>query len=221
MNSAASLPPRFRDRTQAGQYLAQRLQHYADQPDVLVLALPRGGVPVAAEVAKALQAPLDLCLVRKLGVPSQPELAMGAIASNHVMVLNQRVIDSLDITPDTVKQVAAKEQQELERRDRLYRSDPDQRHAVEHQTVILIDDGIATGSTLKAAIAILRQQHPKRIVVATPVAPPDIAQMFAALVDEVICLLTPASLRAIGLWYDDFRQTSDAEVCQLLQSRLK
>jgi putative phosphoribosyl transferase len=218
----APLPRRFRDRVQAGQFLAQRLLHYADQPDVLVLALPRGGVPVAAEVAKVLHAPLDICLVRKLGVPNQPELAMGAIASNHVMVLNQRVIDSLNITANTVQQVAAEEQAELERRDRLYRvgsaQGSAQRQSVQGRTVILIDDGIATGSTLQAAIALLRQQQPQRLVVATPVAPPSTATSLESLVDETICLLTPEPLRAIGMWYDDFRQTSDAEVCELLES---
>ena len=206
---------RFSDRSEAGQQLAARLESYADRDDVLVLGLPRGGVPVAYEIAKALHLPLDICLVRKLGVPGQVELAMGAIASDEILVLNQDVLRSLHIPDSAVLEVAAVEKQELERRDRLYRGD---RPALPicDRTVILVDDGIATGSTLRAAIAILRQQKPAQIVIAVPVAPPTSCEALEALVDKVICLITPDRLNSIGQWYHDFSQTTDAEVCELL-----
>jgi putative phosphoribosyl transferase len=182
---------------------------------VLVLGLPRGGVPVAHAVAQALGAPLDLCLVRKLGVPGQPELAMGAIASGGVRVLNTEVVDWLKISSAAVEAVATREQQELQRRDRVYRGDrppPDLRD----RTVILVDDGIATGWTMRAAIAAVRRQRPARLVVAAPVAPPQTYRALQAEVDDVVCLLTPDNLYSISLWYDDFAQTTDAEVCALL-----
>ena len=209
------MKPRFHDRTEAGKLLAAQLGEYADCSDVWVLGLPRGGVPVAYEIAQALNLPLDICLVRKLGVPEQPELAMGAIASGDVMVLNHEVLKSLEISRLALQQVMDTEQQELERRDRAYREnrpEPD----VQGKTVILVDDGIATSSTLRAAIATLRQKHPKEIVVAVPVAPISACESLRAIVDKIICLNTPEPLNSIGIWYVDFSQTSDQEVRHLL-----
>ncbi|MCC5634715.1 phosphoribosyltransferase [Nostoc sp. CHAB 5844] len=206
---------KFRDRHEAGKMLAKRLTAYANCQDLLVLGLPRGGVPVADEIATSLNAPLDICLVRKLGVPNHEELAMGAIASGGVRVLNYDVVDSLGIDSSTIDEVAAKELQELQRRDRAYRGNrplPE----IKNQTVILVDDGIATGSTMRAAIAIIQQQQPQYLVVAVPVAPPITCEQLQAEVDEVVCLVMPESLYAIGLWYQDFSQTTDAEVRNLL-----
>ncbi len=206
---------KFHDRAEAGQCLAQRLKAYTNRQDVLVLALPRGGVPVAYPIAKALNVPLDLCLVRKLGVPGHKELAMGAIATGGIQVLNREVVSSFGISKWQIEAVAAQELEELERRDRTYRgqrSPP----AIQQHVVILVDDGLATGSTMRAAIAALKQQHPQRIIVAIPVAPPDICQHLQAVVDQLICLKTPDPLYAIGSWYQDFSQTTDAEVCELL-----
>ena len=209
---------KFRNRIEAGQMLAKHLTAYANRTDVLVLGLPRGGVPVAFEVAKALNLPLDICLVRKLGVPAHEELAMGAIASGGVRVLNSEVVDSLGIDRRTIDEVAAQELQELQRRDRAYRGD--RPHAqVKNRTVILIDDGIATSSTIRAAIAVLRSQQAQQIVVAVPVAPATTCEQLRAEVDEVICLTTPEPMYAIGLWYEDFSQTSDEEVRDLLAKR--
>jgi len=205
----------LRNRTEAGQLLAKKLTAYANRSDLLVLGLPRGGVPVAFEIATALNAPLDICIVRKLGVPGHEELAMGAIAMGGVMVLNEEVVKGAKIARSIIERVAAREKLELARRDRLYRGDrpfPELRD----RTVILVDDGIATGSTLKAAIAIVRQQQPKSIVVAVPVAPQSTCHELKEEVDEVVCLMMPEPLRAIGLWYDDFLPTSDAEVQDLL-----
>lgn len=205
----------FKDRTEAGRLLATKLMAYANRPDVLVLGLPRGGVPVAYEVAKALHVPLDICLVRKLGVPGHKELAMGAIASGGIRVLNQDVIDWVGISNSEIDRVAAQEQHELERRNHLYRGDrpvPD----LHNQTVILVDDGIATGATLRAAIAALRQQNPAHLIVAVPVAPAEICQQLKAEVDDVICVSLPEALYAIGIWYDNFSQTTDDEVRNLL-----
>ena len=207
---------RFRDRTEAGRLLAAQLAHYADCPNTLVLGLPRGGIPVAYQIAKAINAPLDVWLVRKLGVPGQEELAMGAIASGSVMVLNNEIIQSLGISRKVIHQVAVAEKQELERRDRAYRGDrlpPD----IPGHTIILVDDGIATSSTLRAAIAALQQQQPKRIVVASPVAPPSVCDALRTVVDEVVCLSTPEPLSSIGMWYKDFSQTTDEEVRELLK----
>ena len=206
----------FRDRTDAGRQLAARLTEYADRPDVIVLALPRGGVPVGYEVARALHAPLDVFLVRKLGLPGQEELAIGAIASGGVRVLNREVVDALQIPDEVIETVTAKESRELERRERVYRGDrplPDLRG----QTVILVDDGLATGSSMRAAIAALRQQGPARIVVAVPVGAPQTCAEFEAEADETVCARTPEPFYAVGLWYDDFRQTSDEEVRELLE----
>lgn len=208
---------RFHDRTEAGRYLATKLMHYADRHDVLVLALPRGGVPVAFEVAQALHAPLDVFLVRKLGVPGHEELAMGAIATGGVRVLNLDVVYGLDIPEHLMNAVAAKEQQELDRRERIYRDDrppPD----VHGRTVILIDDGLATGSTMRAAAQALRQQRPARIVVAVPVAAAETCIEFRREVDETVCAFTPTPFAGVGAWYDDFSQTTDEEVCALLEA---
>ncbi len=206
----------FRNRAEAGHLLAQKLIAYAYRPDVLVLGLPRGGVPVAFEVAKALQVPLDIWLVRKLGVPTQKELAMGAIATGGVRVLNQEVVNWLGISDEVIDKVAAQEQQELERRNQVYRGNrpaPD----VRNRTIILVDDGLATGSTMHAAITSLRQQQPDRIVVAVPVAPPSVYKDFKHEADEIVCLQTPELFHAIGVWYVDFSQTTDQEVRDLLE----
>jgi predicted phosphoribosyltransferase len=205
----------YYDRTNAGQRLAQRLRGYANRPDVLVLALPRGGVPVAYEVARALNVPLDVFLVRKLGVPGREELAMGAIATGGVRVLNDEVVHFLDIPEEVIDQVAAAEQQELERREHAYRGErppPD----VRGRTVILIDDGLATGSTMRAAVAALRRQGPARIVVAVPVAAASTCEDLAQEVDEIVCGQMPEPFRAVGLWYRDFSPTADEEVRELL-----
>jgi putative phosphoribosyl transferase len=205
----------FRDRVDAGRTLARLLAAYADRPDVIVLALPRGGVPVAHEIARALHAPLDVFVVRKLGVPGHEELAMGAIATGGVCVLNASVVETLKIPESAITAVTAREQQELARRERLYRGDrppPD----VQRRTVILVDDGMATGSTLRAAVLALRRLQPARIVVAVPVAAPSTCEEFRALVDEVICARTPDPFYAIGIWYEDFDQTGDDEIRRLL-----
>ena len=206
----------FQDRTDAGQELAARLTKYANRPDVLVLALPRGGVPVAYEVAKKIGAPLDVFLVRKLGVPGHEELAMGAIASGGVRVINEDVVRFLNIPDEVIDAVAADEQQELERRGSAYRDErppPD----VKGRVVILIDDGLATGSTMRAAAAALRKQGPARIVVAVPVSAPETCNEFRSEVDEVVCAVTPEPFRGVGLWYKDFSQTTDEEVRELLE----
>jgi erythromycin esterase-like protein/predicted phosphoribosyltransferase len=211
-------PGLFRDRREAGRLLATRLTHYANRPDVLVLALPRGGVPVAYEVASALGAPLDVFVVRKLGVPGYEELAMGAVATGGVRVLNDRLVNRLGIPDDMIDAVAAREQQELARRERLYRDGrppPD----VRGRTVILVDDGLATGATMHAAIQALRQQNPARIVVAVPTASSETCEEMKAEVDEVICAITPEPFEAVGLWYRDFSQTTDEEVRALLARR--
>ena len=208
-------PHYFRDRREAGQLLAKKLSHYANRPDIVVLALPRGGVPVASEVANALRVPLDVYLVRKLGVPGYEELAMGAIASGGVRVLNEQIVNALGIPEDVIDAVASWEQQELERRERIYRGDrppPD----VQSKTVILIDDGLATGATMQAAVRALRQQEPARIVVAVPTAAPETCEQFKAEADEVICAITPEPFYAVGLWYEDFSQTTDEDVRELL-----
>jgi predicted phosphoribosyltransferase len=205
----------FQDRTDAGRRLAAKLLAYADRPEVLVLALPRGGVPVAYEVAQALGAPLDIFLVRKLGLPGQEELAIGAIATGGVRVVNEDVVRVLHIPDDLIDAVAEKEQRELERRERLYRGDRPAPN-VHGRTVILVDDGLATGSTMRAAVAALRQQHPAWIVVAVPVGAPETCALFQEVADEAICGRTPEPFRAVGLWYRDFSQTTDEEVRELL-----
>jgi predicted phosphoribosyltransferase len=205
----------LQNRTEAGQLLAVRLATYANCPDVLVLALPRGGVPVAFEIARKLHLPLDVCLVRKLGVPRHKELAMGAIAAKDTIFINRDVVDWLHIPQEVIEQVAAQEKEELERRDRAYRGNrpfPELRDRI----VILVDDGIATGATIRAAIATLRQQQPKEIIVAVPVVAPSVYQELKAEVDKVICLKKPEPLHSISLWYEDFSQTTDEEVRDLL-----
>ena len=206
----------YRNRSEAGKHLAAQLAKYANREDVLVLALPRGGVPVAFEVAKALRAPLDIFLVRKLGVPGHEELAMGAIATGGVRVLNPDVVDYLGIPASVIDAVAADELRELDRRERAYRGDrpePD----VRGKTVILVDDGLATGSTMRAAAAALRQQGPDRIVVAVPVSAPQTCDEYRMGVDEIICVKTPEPFYGVGLWYADFSQTTDEEVRELLE----
>jgi predicted phosphoribosyltransferase len=211
-----SQPP-FADRRAAGAELAAKLREYARRRDVVVLALPRGGVPVASEVAAALEAPLDVFLVRKLGVPGHRELAMGAIASGGVVVLNDDVIDAYGIPRQAIDDVARDEEAELTRRERAYRptgSPLDLRG----RTVILVDDGLATGSTMKAAVQAVRQHDPARVIVAVPVGAPSTCDEFASLTDETICARTPEPFLAVGQWYDDFSQTTDAEVRALLQA---
>jgi len=209
------MPTLYHDRVEAGRVLARKLGQYADRPDVLVLALPRGGVPVAYEVARALGAPLDVFLVRKLGVPGHEELAMGAIATGGVRVLNRGVVNGLRIPPEVIDAVADREAEELRRREREYRDDrpaPD----VRGKTVILIDDGLATGSTMRSAVMALRRQVPGRLVVAVPIAAPSTCEEFQDEVDEVVCARTPEPFYAVGVWYEDFSQTTDDEVRDLL-----
>lgn len=205
----------FKNRTEAGQALATRLTSFANRTDVLVLALPRGGVPVAAEVAKKLNAPLDVFVVRKLGLPDHPELAMGAIATGGVRVINRDVVDGLQIPELVIDAVAAQEQEELARRQQAYRDDlPAPR--VHGKTVILVDDGIATGSTMIAAVAALRQLGAGRIVVAAPVIARSTFYEIHNAADEVAAVIAPEEFYGVGQWYEDFSQTSDEEVHQLL-----
>jgi putative phosphoribosyl transferase len=206
----------FRDRTDAGRQLAARLERYAGRDDVTVLALPRGGVPVGYEVAEALGAPLDVFLVRKLGVPGHEELAMGAIASGGVRVINDAAVRYLDLTPEVIDQAAEREGKELERRAQAYRDGrpaPDVRGRI----VILVDDGLATGSTMRAAVEALRTLGPARVVVAVPVGSPDVCQAFREVADDVVCGREPEPFYAVGAWYNDFTQTTDDEVRDLLQ----
>ena len=205
----------FRSRGHAGRELAVKLASYARRSDVTVFGLARGGVPVAYEIARALAAPLDVLLVRKLGVPGDDELAMGAIASGGVRVLNEDVIQNADISPSALDMVLRREQQELARRERLYRGERPPL-TVRDAIVILVDDGLATGSTMDAAIQAVRRQRPARIVVAVPVGAWETCEDFRAQVDEVVCLVTPHPFVAVGLWYDDFSQISDDEVRRLL-----
>lgn len=206
---------RLRDRTEAGQRLAKQLMVYAGQPDLLVLGLPRGGVPVAYAIAQALQAPLDVFVVRKLGVPDQPELAFGAIASGGIRVLNDDVVWNLAIDEEMIDAVTAQEQAELTRREQRYRGERPPL-VVRDKTVILVDDGVATGATMRAAIAALHTQQPAKIIAAVGVAPPETCAELADEVDEVVCLLQPDPFWAVGFWFDDFSATSDEEVCALL-----
>lgn len=211
-------PGLFRDRREAGRLLAAKLTAYANRPDVIVLALPRGGVPVADEVARALGAPLDVFVVRKLGVPGYEELAMGAVATGGVRVLNDQLVNRLGIPDHLIDAVAVREGQELARRERLYRGGRPLLD-VRDRTVILVDDGLATGATMHAAIAALRQLHPARIVVAVPTASPETCEEMRAEVDDVICAITPEPFQAVGRWYQDFAQTTDEEVQDLLTRR--
>jgi putative phosphoribosyl transferase len=205
----------FTDRTHAGKELAKALTAYTDHPDSIVLALPRGGVPIAFEIANVLHAPLDVFIVRKLGAPGQPELAMGAIASGGLRVMNDDILGMLRVSEATIAATIAEEQQELERREGLYRGD---RPALKiaGKTVIVVDDGIATGATMRAAVRALKAQQPARLIVAIPTAAVDTCHALRQEVDEVVCLATPEPYIAVGRWYKDFAQTSDAEVQALL-----
>ncbi len=205
----------FHDRRDAGRQLANELEEYANRGDLIVLALPRGGVPVAAEIAARLNAPLDVFTVRKLGVPGHSELAMGAIAPGGVQVLSSDLIDALGIAAPLVAQVAARERLELERRDRAFRGDRPAL-ALRDRIVVLVDDGLATGSTMEAAIVALRQLQPATIVVAVPVGARESCDRIGRLADRIVCLATPPSFSAVGQWYEDFSQTTDAEVRDLL-----
>lgn len=205
----------FHDRADAGRQLAAKLLKYSQRPDTLVLGLPRGGVPVAFEVARALDAPLDVFLVRKLGLPGHEELAMGAIASGGVRVLNEEVVREFGIPHDVIERVTAQELLELERRDREYRGGRP-RPEIEGRTVMIVDDGLATGSTMRAAVAALRRLNPAWIVVAAPVAAPSTCRELQREADEVVCAETPAYFFAVGAWYEDFGQTTDEEIRELL-----
>jgi putative phosphoribosyl transferase len=205
----------FKDRRDAGRQLAERMVEYADRDDTVVLGLPRGGVPVAYEVAQAIHAPLDIFIVRKLGVPGHEELAMGAIASGGVRVLNDDVVRGLRIPEDVIDAVAERQWQELRRREQTYRGDRD-RIPLAGKTAILIDDGLATGSSMRAAVEGLRKQDPKEIVVAVPTAAIETCAMFRDLVEDVICAHTPRPFYGVGAWYEDFAQTTDEEVRDLL-----
>jgi putative phosphoribosyl transferase len=207
---------RFRNRVDAGQRLAEHLSSYADQDEVIVLALPRGGVPVGYEVAAALNAPLDVFIVRKLGIPWHEELAMGALASGGVRILDEDLIRVARVSDQQIERVTAAELEELKRRERQYRGDlpfP----SLTGKTVILVDDGLATGSTMRAAVAALRKEGPSRIVVGVPVAAPDTCNAFRDIADDIVCAETPEPFQAVGLWYEDFSQTTDTEVHDLLE----
>jgi len=204
----------FNDRRQAGRVLAEHLEHYRGRPNLLVLALPRGGVAVGFEVAHALQAPLDVFVVRKLGFPGHEEYAMGAIASGGVRVMNP--LPDATVSPEEVAAVVAREQAELVRRERLYRGDGPA-VSLRGRTVIVVDDGVATGSTMRAAVLAIRQQLPARLVVAVPVGAEDTCEQLRAEADEVVCCATPRPFRAVGLWYRNFPQASDDEVHELLE----
>lgn len=206
----------FEDRRTAGEELAQKLSEYANREDVVVLGLPRGGVPVAFEVAKALKAPLDVFVVRKLGLPGNSELAMGAIASGGVRVMNEDVVHMTDISDEAIENVAEKEQEQLEEREEIYRG---ARPGIDlaDKTVLLIDDGLATGATMRAAVTALREHNPEKIVVAVPTAPPETCSEFEDVVDEMICLTTPRTFMGVGGAYRDFSQTTNEEVRTLLE----
>jgi putative phosphoribosyl transferase len=207
----------FANRIEAGRLLAKKLDAYANRPDLVVLALPRGGVPVGYEVARALNAPLDVFLVRKLGVPGHEELAMGAIAPGGVRVMNNYLVRALNISDQVIDDVAAREQRELERRERLYRGS-DQPLEVRGRIVIVVDDGLATGSTMTAAVSAIKRLKPSQIVVAAPVAARETCAFFNALVDATcVCVMSPDPFDGVGRWYEHFSQTTDEEVCRLLK----
>jgi predicted phosphoribosyltransferase len=210
----------YEDRTAAGRALAARLARYAGRGDVIVLALPRGGVPVAFEVAEALEAPLDLFLVRKLGTPGHRELAMGAIASGGVRVLNDDVVEWYGITPDAIEAIAREEQVELERREAAYREGRPAA-VLEGRVVILVDDGLATGSTMRAAVQAVQQHRPARVVVAVPVGARETCADLGASADEVVCARMPEPFSAVGQWYRNFEQTTDEEVRRLLSAHAR
>lgn len=206
---------KFIDRSQAGQQLAAEMRQWQKEEDVIVLGLPRGGVPVAFEIAKELQLPLDIYLVRKLGVPGQPELAMGAIGSGGVKVLNQEIIQNMEITKAEIDQAVEKQMDELSRREQTYRGDLP-RAVLSDKTVILVDDGIATGATLKAALQAVQKQDPRKVIAAVPVAPTQVVEELRPKVEAVICLHMTDRLHSIGLWYEYFDQVEDVMVRELL-----
>lgn len=208
---------KLKNRQEAGQLLARKLAIYTNCQEGLVLALPRGGVPVAFEIAKFLQLPLDLCLVRKIGVPHQKELAMGAIAMDNIVVFNQDILNNLQINKEIFNQIKEQETTELKRRAQKYRGQKPW-PILDNKTIILVDDGIATGSTLEAAILSIKHQKPAKIIIAVPVAPPSVCDYLAKQVDQLICLLKPDYFSSISLWYDNFYQVTDEEVCHLLKS---
>jgi predicted phosphoribosyltransferase len=213
----ATRTQRFRDRAHAGRVVAERLGAYAGRDDVVVLGLPRGGVPVAYEIARALDAPLDVFGVRKLGMPGQEEYALGAIAAGGIRVLNTAAIDSLRLPAHLIDAIDARERRELERREQAYRGDR-QPPEVAGRTVILVDDGLATGLTMRAALHAIRAAEPARVVVAVPVADPGVCDGVRELADDVVCALTARPFRAVGHWYEAFPQTSDEEVRRLLDA---
>ncbi len=217
LHQLLAMPMRFLDRADAGKQLARKLGEYDGDPKVLVLGLPRGGVPVAYEVARALHAPLDVFVVRKLGVPGHRELAMGAIASGGLRVLNRDVIEALGITPAEMESVAARELLEVERQERAYRGQTPLPELA-GRTIIVVDDGLATGSTMRAAVGALRQSNPATIIVAAPVAAAETARKLRELADRVVCLSAPPDFHAVSMWYEDFSQTSDEEVRNLLEA---
>ena len=206
----------FRDRKEAGKLLAEQLVTYANQQNVIVLALPRGGVPVGFEIAQALHVPLDVIVVRKLGVPGQEELAMGAIATGGIRILNKDVVQFLDISDEVIDEITTHEIQELERRERLYRGERPA-YDISGRTVILVDDGIATGATMQAAVAAIKLRQPSRIIIAVPTAAPSTCDEFAVEVDELVCVIRPEPFIAVGYWYRQFSQTSDEDVRSLLE----
>jgi putative phosphoribosyl transferase len=209
------MPLPFQDRTDAGRQLARKLAKYRGNPSVVVLALPRGGVPVGFEVAEAIEAPLDVFLVRKLGIPGHEELALGAIASGGVRVLNHDVLYMSGIDEQGIDAIAEREQKELERRERAYRTGRSPVE-IEGRVVILIDDGLATGATMLAATRAIRKLRPEKLIVAVPVSAPETCNHFRREVDEIVCAETPRPFQAVGLWYEDFSQTTDDEVRDLL-----
>ena len=207
--------PRFQDRSEAGKILAAHVAKAVDDPDIIVLALPRGGVPVAFEVARSLRAPMDIYVVRKLGLPGEEELAIGAIASGGVRVLNRALIAHLQTPQELIERVTAEQAAELERREQLYRGSR-ALIPIKGRTVILVDDGLATGATMLAAVRSVRAQEPRQIVVAIPVAPPSACESIRQEVDQVVCAATPEPFLAVGSWYEDFSQTTDEDVRELL-----
>jgi putative phosphoribosyl transferase len=205
----------YKNRSDAGKRLAAKLQIYANRPDVIILGLPRGGIPVAFEVARKLQLPLDVFVVRKLGVPGHEELAMGAIASGGIRVLNEDVVRSLNISGEIIESVAKRQSEELKRREQLYRGNRPELD-VQDLTVLLVDDGLATGATMRAAVQALRKQKPVSIIVAVPAAAPEACEELGNEADDIVCAITPDPFFSVGSWYEDFSQTTDEEVRQLL-----